>query len=56
MFVRSDGAQLRKITEIVEQQQIRPAVDDRVFTLEQADEALQLVAKGPLRGKVMIQM
>lgn len=56
VFVRSDGAQLRKITEIVEQQQIRPAVDDRVFTLEQADEALQLVAKGPLRGKVMIQM
>lgn len=56
VFVRSDGAQLRKITEIVEQQQIRPAVDDRVFTLEQADEALQLVAKGPLRGKVMIQL
>lgn len=56
VFVRSDGAQLRKITEIVERQQIRPAVDDRVFTLEQADEALQLVAKGPLRGKVMIRM
>ncbi len=56
VFVRSDGAQLRKITEIVEQQQIRPAVDDRVFTLEQANEALQLVAKGPLRGKVMIEM
>lgn len=56
VFVRSDGAQLRKITEIVEQQQIRPAVDDRVFSLDQANEALQLVAKGPLRGKVMIEM
>lgn len=56
VFVRSDGAQLRKITEIVEQQQIHPAVDDRIFSLEQADEALQLVAKGPLRGKVMIEM
>lgn len=56
VFVRSDGAQLRKVTEIVEQQQIRPAVDDRIFSLEQANEALQLVAKGPLRGKVMIEM
>ena len=55
-FVRSDGAQLRKITGIVEQQQIRPAVDDRVFPLEQANEAPQLVAKGPLRGKVILQM
>lgn len=56
VFVRSDGAQLREITKVVEQQQIRPAVDDRVFTLEQANEALQLVAKGPLHGKVMIEM
>lgn len=56
VFVRSDGAQLRKITEIVEQQQIKPAVDDRIFSLEQANEALQLVAKGPLRGKVMIEV
>lgn len=56
VFVRSDGAQLRKITELVEQQQIKPAVDDRIFSLEQAGEALQLVAEGPLRGKVMIQM
>ncbi len=56
LFVRSDGAQLRKITEIVEQQQIVPAVDSRIFTLSQADKALQLVAKGPLNGKVVIQM
>lgn len=56
VFVRSDGAQLRRITKIVEQQQIKPAVDDRIFSLEQADEALRLVEKGPLRGKVMIRM
>ncbi len=56
LFVRSDGAQLRKITEIVEQHQIVPAVDSRIFTLSQADKALQLVAKGPLNGKVVIQM
>lgn len=56
LFVRSDGAQLQKITEIVEQQKIQPAVDSRVFSLEQANEALQLVAKGPLNGKVILQM
>lgn len=56
VFVRSDGAQLQKITEIVEKQQIKPAIDSRVFSLSQANEALQLVAKGPLNGKVMIQL
>lgn len=56
VFVRSDGAQLRKITEIVEQQQIKPAVDPRVFALDQANDALRFVAKGPLNGKVIIQL
>lgn len=56
LFVRADGAQLQKITEIVERQQIMPAVDTRLFSLAQADEALQLVAKGPLNGKVILQM
>lgn len=56
LFVRSNGAQLEKITQIVEQRQIRPAIDPRIFSLSQADEALQLVSKGPLNGKVIIQM
>lgn len=56
LFVRSNGAQLQKITEIVEQQQIRPAIDSRIFSLSQANEALQLVSKGPINGKVIIQM
>lgn len=56
IFVRSNGAQLQKITEIVEKQQIKPAVDARIFSLAQANEALQLVAKGPLNGKVIIQL
>ena len=56
IFVRSDGAQLQKITEIVEKQQIKPAIDSRVFSLDQANEALQLVAKGPLNGKVVIEL
>lgn len=56
LFVRASGAQLQTITAMVEQQQIRPAIDSRVFSLSQADEALQLVAKGPIDGKVIIQM
>lgn len=56
IFVRSDGAQLQKITEIVEKQQIKPTIDSRVFSLDQANEALQLVAKGPLNGKVVIEL
>lgn len=56
VFVRSNGAQLQKITGIVEKQQVKPAVDSRVFSLDQANEALQLVAKGQLNGKVMIEL
>lgn len=56
VFVRSDGAQLQKITEIVEKQQIKPAIDSRVFSLDQTNEALQLVAKGSLNGKVVIEL
>lgn len=56
LFVRSDGAQLQKITEIVEKQQIQPAVDSRIFSLEQANDALRLVAAGQLNGKVIIQL
>lgn len=56
LFVRADGAQLRKITEIVKQNGIRPAVDPRVFSLAQADEALRLVAGGKQNGKVLLQV
>jgi NADPH:quinone reductase-like Zn-dependent oxidoreductase len=56
MFVRSDGEQLRKITKIVEQNHIVPKTDPRVFPLEKAQEALQLVAHGHTDGKVMIQL
>lgn len=45
IFVRSDGAQLREITKIVEQHHIVPRIDPRVFTLETAQDALALVKK-----------
>ena len=56
LFVRSDGEQLRTITEIVEKEQSNPAVDSRMFSLEQADEALRLVSEGALNGKVIIRL
>lgn len=54
MFVRSDGDQLQKITEIVEKYHINPVVDPHAFSLSQINDALQLVAKGSLNGKVII--
>lgn len=56
IFVRSDGAQLQKITEIVEKNHIVPAVDPHIFSIEQVNDALKLVAKGSINGKVLIQM
>ena len=54
IFVHADGAQLRKITRIVEQNHIVPATDPRTFTLDTAGQALELVQKGPTSGKVLI--
>lgn len=56
MFVRSDGAQLNRVTEIVEKYNIKPDIDQRIFTLTQINEALMLVSKGGLNGKVIIRM
>ena len=56
LFVHQDGAQLERITGIVEKNRIRPAVDPHVFSLEQANEALTLVQRGPINGKVIIRM
>lgn len=56
MFVRSDGTQLRRVTEIVEENHVVPAIDPHRFTLSQADGALRLVAQGPLSGKVILEI
>lgn len=56
LFVHADGEQLRRITQIVEQNHITPAVDPHCFSLDQINEALQLVDRGPLQGKVIIRM
>lgn len=56
LFVRANGEQLRRVTEIVEKYHITPDIDSRKFSLSQVNEALMLLANGQLNGKVMIQM
>lgn len=55
IFVRSDGTQLQKITKLVEHSHIIPKIDPHTFTLETAQDALELVKNGPTNGKVLIQ-
>jgi len=55
IFVRSDGEQLREITQVVEENQIEPAIDPTVFHLTDINQALDLVANGRPKGKVLIQ-
>ncbi|MCH4170264.1 MAG: NADP-dependent oxidoreductase [Lactobacillus sp.] len=55
IFVRSSGEQLRKISKIIEANQIVPAVDPTKFKIEDIDAALELVKNGRPQGKVVIQ-
>ncbi|HIW72537.1 MAG TPA: NADP-dependent oxidoreductase [Candidatus Levilactobacillus faecigallinarum] len=56
MFVESNGAQLAKVTALVEQQGIVPALDPHVFALKDVNAALDLVATGHPQGKVLIKL
>lgn len=55
IFVRSDGEQLKRITKIIEENGIVPAVDPTVFYIEDINEAMNFVATGHPKGKVIIQ-
>lgn len=55
MFVRADGEQLAEITKLIENNDVKPLIHERVFDLKNAQEALQLVANGKLNGKVIIK-
>ena len=55
LFVRADGAQLEKITQIVEANHIVPKIDPHEFGLSQINDALQLVVGGHLNGKVIVR-
>ncbi|MFD1418307.1 NADP-dependent oxidoreductase [Companilactobacillus keshanensis] len=55
IFVRSSGDQLKKITKIVEDNDIKPAIDPTEFKLDDINEALDLVANGHTKGKGVIK-
>jgi len=54
IFVRSDGAQLERLTQLVEEQRLEPAIHPRKFALQDVNAALDLVANGHPQGKVLI--
>ncbi|RDU99434.1 NADP-dependent oxidoreductase [Trinickia dinghuensis] len=55
LFVRPDGAQLSEIGGLLESECIRPVID-KVFSFEQAKEALEYLAQGRAKGKVVVRM
>ncbi|MBL8467260.1 NADP-dependent oxidoreductase [Methyloversatilis discipulorum] len=55
LFVRADGAQLSEIGSLLESGHIRPVID-KVFPFDQAKEALDYLAQGRARGKVVVQL
>lgn len=55
IFVRADGKQLEKITKIIEENNIIPAIDPTNFTIDEINAALKLVANGHTKGKVVIK-
>lgn len=55
MFVRSDGEQLRSVTDIVTGKQLVPAIEPTVFKLKDINAALDLVGSGHPKGKVIIR-
>ncbi|QGZ39954.1 NADPH:quinone reductase-like Zn-dependent oxidoreductase [Pseudoduganella flava] len=55
LFVRPDGGQLATIGQLLEQERIRPVID-KVFPFAEAKEALEYLAQGRAKGKVVVQL
>ena len=55
LFVHPDGDQLSTLGKLLEAERIRPVID-KVFSFEQAKEALAYLAQGRAKGKVVIRM
>lgn len=55
LFVRPDGTQLSEIGELLQSAQLRPVID-KVFPFDQAKEALEYLAQGRAKGKVVVRM
>lgn len=55
LFMRADGAQLAEIAKLVDAGAIRPVID-QVFAFDETPAAMDRVASGRSRGKVVIQV
>ncbi len=55
LFAHPDGAQLAEIGKLLETERIQPVID-RVFPFDQAKEALDYLAQGRSKGKVVVKM
>ncbi|MCA1065584.1 NADP-dependent oxidoreductase [Rossellomorea sp. AcN35-11] len=55
LFMKPSGEQLTKIKQLVEKGRIRPVID-RVYSLEEAQEALLYVETGRAKGKVVVEV
>ncbi len=55
LFVRPDGGQLAEIGALLQSGSIRPVID-KVFPFEQAKQALEYLAQGRSRGKVVVKV
>ena len=55
LFMRADGAQLAEVAKLVDAGAIRPVID-QVFAFDETPAAMDRVASGRSRGKVVIQV
>jgi alcohol dehydrogenase len=55
LFMRAEGSQLGKITELINAGIIRPVMD-KIFPFDEANEALAYVESGRAKGKVVIKV
>jgi NADPH:quinone reductase-like Zn-dependent oxidoreductase len=55
VFMRANGEQLGKITSLIESGIVRPVVD-RVFPFQATNEAMDYLATGRVKGKVVVKL
>ena len=55
LFVRPDGDQLNKISKLVETETIKPVID-KVFPFAETKDALDYLAQGHAKGKVVVKI
>ncbi|KOS13157.1 nadph:quinone reductase [Malassezia pachydermatis] len=55
LLMQENGSQLREITKLVEDGKIKPVID-RVYSFEEAQQALHYVESGRAKGKVVIKV